>query len=99
MRLMAARAERISFGAELRGVRIVTIGAAHAALVHLALPERAVLVDLVVDPPIGEVERLADQLRHELVEERVARSARGADAMAPRMARRAGIDGGAGRGP
>ena len=98
MRLMAAHAERIPLGAERRGVRVVTIGAANAALIHLALPERAVFVDFVVDLPVGEVERLAHHLRHELVEERVGQPVRRADPVAAGVTGRTRFDFGVGRG-
>src|SRR5204862_5923360 len=44
-----------------RGVRVVAVGAAHAARVHLALQERAVGEDLVLLLTVGPVEPFGEQ--------------------------------------
>src|SRR5690349_9524521 len=54
---MARRAKLISLTLDLRGVRVVAIGAADALVVHFALQERAVLVDLVKNLAVAMIGR------------------------------------------
>ena len=65
---VASRAQGVARRFRLAAVRIVAIGAAHAALVHPALSERAVLVHLGELLAVSIVELGAQQLGPEVVE-------------------------------
>ena len=49
---MASHAKLVAFDVSSSGMWVVTIGAFHALVIHLALDERSVDVDLVVDLPV-----------------------------------------------
>jgi hypothetical protein len=53
---MALRAEPITLLAERQTVRLMTIGAGDAAMIHAALDERTIFEHLAVDLPIGMIE-------------------------------------------
>src|SRR3546814_2460819 len=55
-RPMALRAGRVARQLELEAVRIVAIGTNHPVLMHLALQERAVDIDLFLHLPIRRVQ-------------------------------------------
>jgi hypothetical protein len=55
-RHVALRTESIALGAQLGAMRVVTVGAGDPGGMHAALHERAVFVDLAVDPPVGVIE-------------------------------------------
>ena len=57
---MAPRAKGVAFRPRLATMRIVAIAADDASGVHLALQERAVDVDFILDLPIVEVEELIE---------------------------------------
>ena len=66
----------VALGAELvlllmafEAVDIMTVATAHAVLVHLALHERPVDVDLFEDLAVRVIEPLGEQLRHHQVEQ------------------------------
>src|SRR6266481_188984 len=84
-------ADGIALGPGLAAVRVVAIGAADTALVHLALTERPVLVDLVELLAVGVVEARAQRLGSQRVVERPARMLAGGDAAPARMARCAAV--------
>ena len=89
---MAADAERVAVRFHAGGVGIVAVGAAHAGALHLALQERAVNIDLVLDLAVREVELLAQERRPEVVQERRAVFIVLGDRRAPRVAPGAGLD-------
>ena len=55
-RRMALLADGVTRSAKLAAVRLVAVAAGHAGCEHLALLERAVVVDLVAHLPVGLVE-------------------------------------------
>ncbi len=57
---VAAGAQRVALRLEIRAVPVVAIAAHHARRVHLALQERAIDIDLVLDLAVVEVERLIE---------------------------------------
>jgi hypothetical protein len=59
--LVTLRTQRVSFGDKLVAVGIVAIRAHHARLVHFALYERPIYIDLVPYLPIGPVKWIFDQ--------------------------------------
>ena len=52
---MATHAELIPFDIRSSGVRVVTIGAFHALVKHLALNEGSEHIDLIVDLPVNVI--------------------------------------------
>ena len=86
------QAQRVVFQHGFHRVHVVAVAAAHVALVHLALRERAVNVDLVEDLAVGEVQALVEQARQEGVHEGAAVVVEIAHRGAPRVARRAQLD-------
>ena len=50
----------VAFRYQLVAVRVMTVGAGHPSLMHLALDERTVNVHFVADLPVGPVKRLFD---------------------------------------
>ncbi len=91
-RLVTLRAQRVALRLEPQRMRVVAIGAAHALRVHPALQERAPDVDLLVLLAVGEVKAFAQQRRMVVVEERLAGLLAVGQALAARMAGRAGVD-------
>ena len=73
-------------------MRFVTVAAAHAALVHPALQEGAVSVHLVANLSVGVVERLAQELGGEVVEECPAVTIFGRDPVASSVTTRTCVD-------
>ena len=55
---MTLGAHAVALCNQLVAVRVMAIGAGHPSLMHLALNERAVNIDLLADLPIGPVKRL-----------------------------------------
>src|SRR4029453_13074615 len=60
--LVARRANLISFVLEPGGMRVMTIGALNPLVIHLALHERAVFIDLVENLPVSVVARAGEEL-------------------------------------
>ncbi len=58
---MAARAERVAFGAQRGAVRFVTVGADHSRRVHTALQKGTVNIHFLKDLAVGEVQSGLDQ--------------------------------------
>ena len=83
LRRVALQAHGVAGELELAGVRVVAVQAAHALLVHLALPERAVDIHLVELLAVGVVQALGQQAGQEVVEPRLARHVRGREFAAP----------------
>lgn len=54
-------AKRIAVGPQLGTVRIVAIGAGDPGVMHAALQERAVLIDLAVYLPVGVIKAALEQ--------------------------------------
>ena len=54
-------------------MRIVTIAAGHARLIHAALQEGSVHVDFTLDLPIGVIQALIEQRRHVSICQRLAK--------------------------
>ena len=52
---MAAHAKLVAFDVSSSGVGVVTIGAFHALVKHLALNEGSEHIDLVVDLPVNVI--------------------------------------------
>jgi hypothetical protein len=90
--VVAAHAEGIPARQELEAVGIVAVAAPHSALVHPALQEGAVLVDLLEHLSVGVVEVRAKRHRHEVVEEGATRAILAAHQMPPGMTGCAGVD-------
>ena len=90
-----AGADAVRRALDLQVVRVVAVRAGDAGRVHLALEERAVLVDLVLDLAVGEVEALLEERRPVRLQERLAVDVVVGDDRAPRVAPRAGLDLGA----
>src|SRR5215813_11545969 len=91
-RAMALRAQQIALGLDPAAMGIVTVRAAHTALVHLALAERPVLIVLGELLAVDVIEIRAEGLRLERVVERATGMLAGRDASAPRVAGCAGVD-------
>src|SRR5262245_19015091 len=89
---VALQAHRAAVRAERQAVRIVAVGARHAGLVHPALEEGAVLVDLVLDLAIDEVERLFEQGDAVALADRPTMDVFGAELASARVAARADLD-------
>ena len=60
LRAMALQAEIVSFPDRPDAVYLVAVAAAHIPVIHLALRERAVHVDLVEDLAVGEIEAFVE---------------------------------------
>ncbi len=71
---------------------IVTVDASHPAVVHPALEEGAVDVDLLEHLSVGVVEVLAKRHRHEVVQEGTTGAVLAAHQVSPGMAGRADVD-------
>ena len=91
-RLVARSAHAVALGPQARGVRVVAVGARNAARVHAALQERAVLVVLVEDLPVGLVEPLVEEGHAVRLREGLAGTPVLADLRAPRVAPPAALD-------
>src|SRR5262245_66074281 len=89
---MAACAQRVASREKLQAVRVVAVAAGDARRVHLALEERAVLVDLVVDLTVGEIETLIEERRTMGVEQRMSVGVALDQATAARVAAGAGFE-------
>ena len=89
-RLMALQADPVAGRPQARAVRLVAIGAGDAGMVHPALQERAVFIDLVADLAVGEIESGVEQRNVVDVADRRRRGGIGPDLGAARMA--AGTD-------
>ena len=85
-------AEAIALGAQLAAMRIMAVAARDAARVHLALQERAPVVNLVALLAVGMVERAREERRTIVVEKRLAGFVALGDLAAPRVALRAHLD-------
>jgi hypothetical protein len=59
--LVALRAKRVTFGEGFAGMRVMAIGAGHAALLHFTLQKRTQYKDLVVDLTVTEVQSWFEQ--------------------------------------
>jgi len=66
---MALKTDLISLFEKLNAMHVVAVTAAHVTMVHLALCERAVDVDLVEDLSIRMVEILFQQRRHHAIQQ------------------------------
>src|SRR5262244_3170329 len=91
-RAMALRAQQIALGLDPAAMGIVTVRAAHAALVHLALAERPVLVVLGELLAVDVVEIRPEGLWLERVVQRPAGMLARRDAAPPRVAGGADVD-------
>ncbi len=89
---MALRADRVALGLLLQAVRVVTVRAGHAGCMHLALEERAVVVDLVLHLPVRPVQPFGEQRRPVRHEERLARHVRVESFRSTGMTRSADLD-------
>jgi len=58
---MALQAEVVARGSKLEAMRFMAVTAGHTVVEHPALDERAVLVHLVLDLPVGKVEVFVQQ--------------------------------------
>ena len=65
-------AQRIAFGAQLLGMRIVAVAARHAFGEHAAVQERAVIEHLVLHLAVGPVQPALQEADAEAVGERLA---------------------------
>ena len=98
-RRVALGADGVALGPELDRVRLVAVRAAHAAGVHPRLQERAVLVVLLEDLPVGLVEPRPQQREVEgIVEGRAGQRVAVTEGLAPGVAGRALLDLRRGRG-
>jgi threonine dehydrogenase-like Zn-dependent dehydrogenase len=61
VRRVALQANAVARELQLRTVRVVAVAAGDAPGEHLALLERAVVVDLVLHLPVGEIEAAAQR--------------------------------------
>ena len=94
-RCMALKAHPVARRAQLERMRVVAVAAGHALLVHQALLERGVVVDLRLHLAVGPEQGLVQQRRHMRVEQRLAMHIVVGDLAAMRMAARAQLDFGA----
>ncbi|MGZ5586721.1 MAG: hypothetical protein ACXWE4_08575 [Methylobacter sp.] len=58
IRTMALQTDSVFRHTQLQAVGFVAVAACHSGPVHLALQERAVLIDFAIDLTIGVVQRL-----------------------------------------
>ena len=86
------QADAVSRRTKLCGVRLVTIAAGDAGREHLALLERAVVVDLVQHLPVGTVEPARERRDGMRVRERAPRHPRLGKLAAARVTQAAGLD-------
>ncbi len=89
---VALAAELVAVEAELETVDIVAVRTADIVVVHLALDEGAVDIDLVENLPVGEIEPLVEQRRRQAVEEHQAAVLEIPEFGAARVAGRAKLD-------
>ena len=68
---MTPCAESVALGSQLQAVRVVAIAARDPGPVHLALQERAIDVDLILDLTVGVIEILGQQRDPIVVEDRL----------------------------
>ena len=94
IRLVALGAEGVGGGMDLQRVGIVAIAATYSGVVHPALGERAVDIDLLLDLAVGMVERLFQDRGHVAVVEGAGSRGRGAalEEAAVGVAGSAGLD-------
>jgi hypothetical protein len=95
---MALRAHGIARWPEVSAVGVVTVRARHARGVHLALQERPVLVDLVLDLAVGVVQGGVEERHAIVLSQRLAGEVVVEDLRAAGVASAAGLDLGARRG-
>src|SRR5262245_7832573 len=89
---MALPADSVGRRAQPRAVRFVAIAAGHARREHLALLERAVVVDLVAHLPVGMVEPARQRRDDMRLRQRPAGNPILRKLAAARMAQAAGLD-------
>src|SRR5215470_2033192 len=89
---VALHADAVARSAELAAVRLVTVAAGDASRKHLALLERAVVVDLVPHLPVGVIKALPYRRDHVRVGQPSARNPCFREFAAARMAETAGLD-------
>ena len=86
------QADAVTGRAQLRAVRLVAIAAGDAGREHLALLERAVVVDLVQHLPVGMIEPARERRDDVRVGQRPARNPVLGEFAAARVAQAAGLD-------
>src|SRR4051812_20742798 len=91
-RSMTRCAGGVAVGAQLSGVRVVTVAAGHTAGVHLTLQERAVVVHFVALLSVGVVQVSGEQRRPIVVEEWLTGFIAIGDLAAPRVTLRTSLD-------
>ena len=89
---VALQADAVAGRAKFRAVRLVAIAAGDAGREHLALLERAVVVDLVAHLPVGIIEPAGERRDHVGVREPAARHPVLGKFAAARVAQAAGLD-------
>ena len=89
---MAGGAEGIALRAQLSAVRVMAVAASNTARVHLALEERAPIVNLAALLSVAVVKGRGEERRTIMVKERFARLVALRDLAAPRMTLRADLD-------
>ena len=89
---MAGGAEGIALRAQLSAVRVVAVAASDTARVHLALEERAPVVNLAALLSVAVVKGRGEERRTIMVKERLARLVALCDLAAPRVTLRADLD-------
>ena len=89
---VALQADAVAGRAQLGAVRLVAIAAGDAGREHLALLERAVIVDLVEHLPVGVIEPAPERRDHVGVGQRAARDPVLRERAAAGVAEAAGLD-------
>ena len=90
--LVARSTNLISIVLQPRGVRIVTVAAANALVIHFALNERTMFVVLIQNLTIGIIDAFGQQLTGIMVIKIVSRLEASGDYVAATVARSAGLD-------
>src|SRR6266478_5010678 len=89
---MALQAHAVACNTEFGGMGLVAIAAGHAGREHLALLERAVIVDLVEHLPVGMIETAGERRNRVRVGQRSSGEPSLGKLAAPGVAQPAGLD-------